>query len=62
MLHTFFLIASNQTKIASLGGLEAIINAMLTHKDISEVQDRGCGALFSLAYLSDGTRFKLYKG
>jgi hypothetical protein len=34
-----------QAKIASLGGLEAIMSAMSTHKDHAEVQLQACHAL-----------------
>ncbi len=39
----------NQIKIASLGGIEAIIDAMCAHKDESEVQANACGVLNELA-------------
>ncbi len=40
-------------KIATVGGVEAIIAAMSAHKDHSGVQKKACGALWSLAN-SDG--------
>ncbi len=40
---------ANRVKIASLGGIEAIIKAMSTHKDHSGVQKNACGALNNLA-------------
>ena len=40
-------------KIVSLGGIEAIIKAMSTHKDHSGVQEKACGALMKLA-VNDG--------
>ena len=40
---------ANKDKIASLGGIEAIIEAMSTHKDHSAVQEKACGALWNLA-------------
>ncbi len=40
-------------KIASLGGLEAIMAAMSAHKDHGGVQEQACGALGNLA-VNDG--------
>jgi hypothetical protein len=40
---------ANKGKIASLGGIEAIIKAMSTHSDNAAVQDKACGALNHLA-------------
>jgi hypothetical protein len=53
------LFTANKVKIASLGGIEAIIKAMSTHKDISIVQEKACSALWSLA-VNDGTLFVSY--
>ncbi len=39
---------ANRPKIASLGGLTAIIKTMATHKDEGEVQENACGALRNL--------------
>jgi hypothetical protein len=39
---------NNKAKIASLGGIEAIISAMSTYKDHSEVQAHACSALCGL--------------
>ena len=36
-------------KIASLGGIEAIIAVMSAHKDHSDVQEKACAALWTLA-------------
>ena len=44
-----FLYIDNEVKIASLGGIEAIIKAMSTHKDNSGLQKYACGALNNLA-------------
>ncbi len=44
----------NKVKIASLGGIEAILAAMSAHKDHIEVQEQACGALASLAADNDG--------
>ena len=44
----------NAVKIASLGGIEAVIMAMSIHKDISDVQENACRTLLSLAQY-DGT-------
>jgi hypothetical protein len=57
---TFLLVCvsmylANKDKIASLGGIEAIIKAMSTHKDHSAVQEKACGALWNLAAI-DGIR------
>ena len=43
------LYIDNEVKIASLGGIEAIIKAMSTHKDHSGVQENACSALWNLA-------------
>ncbi len=49
-LYTLCVIfIANEIKIASLGGIEAIIKAMSTHKDNSVVQENGCRALWNLA-------------
>ncbi len=40
--------------IASLGGIEAIIAAMSTHKDHSELQETACAGLSKLAVENDG--------
>ena len=45
---------ANKVKIASVGGIEAIIKAMSTHSDNAAVQDKACGALNHLA-ANDGT-------
>ncbi len=42
-------LIANIGKIASLGGIEAIMKAMSTHKDHSGVQEKACRALFRLA-------------
>ena len=46
---------ANEVKIASLGGIEAIIKAMSTHKDHIGVQENTCGVLRNLAVNNDGT-------
>jgi hypothetical protein len=43
------LSIADRLKIASLGGIEAIIKAMYTHKDRIGVQENACGALENLA-------------
>ena len=43
----------NKSKIAALGGIEAIISAMSTYKDHSGVQSNACNALGNLA-LNEG--------
>ena len=45
---------ANKDKIASLGGIEAIIKSLSTHSDNAAVQDKACGALSHLA-ANDGT-------
>ncbi len=45
--------AYNNVKIASLGGIEASIKAMSTHKDHNGVQEQACAALGNLAF-NDG--------
>ncbi len=47
------LLKANKVRIASVRGIEAIINAMSTHKDSSVIQENACGALRNLA-LNDG--------
>ncbi len=42
------LSVANRVKIASLGGIEAIIKAMSTHKDHNGVNARAFGALENL--------------
>jgi hypothetical protein len=49
----FVNVIANQVKIVSLGGIEAIIKAMSSHKDHSGVQEQACGALLKLAH-TDG--------
>ena len=39
----------NQVKIASLGGIEAIVSAMKTHSGHEGVQEKGCMALVNLS-------------
>ncbi len=51
LLHPYLI--ANQVKIVSLGGIEAIIKAMTSHKDHSGVQEKACGALRNLAF-NDG--------
>ncbi len=60
MSHTPLLLIDYKVKIASLGGIEAIIKAMsapVDHCGVQEdhcgVQEQACGALLSLAS-SDG--------
>ncbi len=54
MLLFMFLSIANRVKIASLGGIEAIIKAMSTHKDHSGVQENACSALWNLVFKNDG--------
>ncbi len=42
-------LLENGVKIASLGGIEAIIEAMSIHKDHNGVQEWACAALGNLA-------------
>ncbi len=51
------LSVANRVKIASLGGIEAVIKAMSTHKDRSWVQENACAALWNLAANNDGNCF-----
>jgi hypothetical protein len=44
---------NNRVKIASLGGIEAIIKTMSAHQDHNGVQEQACGALGILAH-NDG--------
>jgi len=60
---TFLLVCvsmyvANKGKIASLGGIEAIIEAMSTHKDHSVVQEKACAAFWNLA-ANDGMPARL---
>ena len=48
------LSIANRVKIASLGGIQAIIEAMSTYKDNSGVQEKACGALWNLTAYNDG--------
>ena len=50
------IMAANKIKIASLGGIEAIIKAMATHQDHNGVQENACAALRNLA-LNDGISY-----
>ncbi len=54
-----FLFIDNQVKIVWLGGIEAIIKAMSTHKENSEVQEKACTALRNLAD-NDGIFISLF--
>jgi hypothetical protein len=45
----FLCLIENRVKIAVLGGIEAIMNAMSTHKDHFGVQEKACNALGNLA-------------
>ncbi len=47
-------MTANIVKIASLGGIEAIVTAMSAHKDHSGVQREACCALWNLAAMNDG--------
>jgi hypothetical protein len=40
---------NNRTLIAKEGGIERIIEAMITHKDNNGVQKNACGSLWNLA-------------
>ena len=42
--------AENRTRIASAGGIEAVVKAMQTHAQSADVQQEGCGALWNLAF------------
>ncbi len=53
-LYLCLAFIANKVKIASLGGIEAIIKAMSTHKDNSGVQEYACAALRNLAANNDG--------
>ena len=44
----------NQVAIAAAGGIERVLSAMAAHAGSAGVQERGCGALRSLA-LNAGT-------
>ncbi len=44
-----YFSSANKVKIASLRGIEAIIEAMSTHNDNGQVQENACGALCNLA-------------
>ncbi len=48
------LSIANRVKIASLGGIQAIIEAMSAYKDNSGVQEKACGALWNLTAYNDG--------
>ncbi len=50
----------NKVKIASLGGIEAIIKAMSTHKDHIGVQVNACRALWNLAANNNGVCFSFF--
>ena len=54
MLYSYLAFIANRVMIASLGGIEAIIKAMSTHKDSSEMQENACGALANLVAKNDG--------
>ncbi len=54
------LFTANKVKIASLGGIEAIIKAMSTHKDHSGVQENACRAFGNLAASHDGICFSFF--
>ena len=41
--------AENKTRVASAGGIEAVVKAMHTHAQDADVQQNGCGALWSMA-------------
>ena len=41
--------AENQTRIASAGGIEVVVRAMQANPHSVEVQEKGCGALWSMA-------------
>ncbi len=45
---------ANREKIASVGGIEAIMVAMSAHKDQSGVQEQACTALWNVSANSDG--------
>ena len=53
IVRTMHVSLANRFKIASLGGIEAIIKAMSTHIDNSVVQEIACGCLRNLAF-NDG--------
>ena len=59
MLLFISLCTANKVKIASLGGIEAIIKAMSTHKDHSGIQQQACCALWDLA-LNEGSAFFVF--
>jgi hypothetical protein len=43
------MIESNKNRIASLGGIEAIISAMSAYKVVGDLQESACFALGNLA-------------
>ena len=45
--------AENQVKIASAGGIEAVVGAMRQHLAVAGVQEQGCWALSNLAANAD---------
>ncbi len=49
----------NEVKVASLGGIEAIVSAMTRHSGHEGIQQQGCAALVNLAFHS-GLLLRLY--
>ena len=43
----------NQVKIASLGGIQALVKAMEAYVDSAAVQEQGCAALLNLSVNAD---------
>ena len=41
--------AENKAKAGAAGGIEAVVNAINTHINNSDVCEKGCGALFNMS-------------
>ena len=57
-LRSLAVNADNQAKIAGVGGIDAVVAAMVAQKQVASVQEQACGALINLA----GTQFTCFTG
>ena len=46
-------------RIAAVGGVEAVVAALHTHRSVVAVQQKGCGALRNLAFQNMQNQFKI---
>ena len=53
------VIVANKEKVAALGGIEAIVQAMGAHREHAGVQEAACGALCNLTINNNANKTKI---